>query len=44
MYLLFRYKNWKPQDYMEMGRGARKVVGVFLRKQLEEEAKERQDS
>lgn len=40
MYLLFRYKNWEPQRYFDMGFGARQVVKALMKYEIEERNKE----
>ncbi|ROR28364.1 hypothetical protein EDD66_105306 [Mobilisporobacter senegalensis] len=40
MYFLFRYKNWEPQKYKQLGYGSKKIVRQFMYQQLEDMAKE----
>ena len=40
MYLLFRYKNWKPTDYWNMVYGERRIAHAFMEEEMEGRAKE----
>ncbi|OPJ58438.1 hypothetical protein [Clostridium oryzae] len=40
MYLLFRYKQWEPSKYYNLGYGEKKIVCAFLHQELEERNKE----
>ncbi len=40
IYHLFRYHHWNPNDYMDMGYGARCVMAAFVFKEIEDKRKE----
>lgn len=39
MYLLFRYKGYKPSEYNNMGRGEKTVLRAFMKVEIEERNK-----
>ncbi len=41
MYLLFRFKNWKPSEYFSLGHGEKLIVKAFLKQEIEDIEKER---
>ncbi len=40
MYLLFRYKGWRPIDYWNMGFGEKQVTHAFMMEEMENREKE----
>lgn len=42
MYLLFRYKQWKPSDYFDMHESDKRLARVFIKRELEDIKKELQ--
>lgn len=39
MYLLFRYKNIKPSEFNEMGRGEKIILKSFMKLEIEDRKK-----
>lgn len=44
MYLLFRYKNWKPSDYFDLPEADKKITKLFLKQEIEERKEEMEGS
>ena len=42
MYLLFKYKNMKPSEFYWLPLGEKKILGYFIKRELEERQKEMQ--
>lgn len=42
-YLLFRFKKWRPSEYLNMGAGERLITRAFLRQEAEEREQEKKE-
>lgn len=40
MYFLFRFKKWKPSEYIELGNNERMVIKLFMDREIEDRNKE----
>lgn len=40
MYLLFRYKRWKPSDYFDAPESDKRLVQLFMKREAAERKKE----
>ena len=40
MYLLFKYKNMKPSEFYWFPLGEKKILGCFIKRELEERQEE----
>lgn len=40
MYFLFRYKNMRPMEYIQMGMNERLITKIFMYQELEDRKKE----
>lgn len=43
MYLLFRYKKWKPSEYFRMPEGEKRVTRFFMQQEIEDRKEEIED-